>query len=145
MIARLALFLMVSILVCSIGFLLYQLFILISSSLNFCPPSYVKNKITFKAFKSFYEVKPSRWCLEDTYVVYHKHTGPAKFKFSLIDTFRYKRFLKNKDEIEERIQINKEYSEMIECVRADIADLEEQSMSEMQTAVASIKDITSRM
>jgi hypothetical protein len=143
MIFKLACFLLFGLLLCSIGILLHQCFTLIFSDL--LPPSRIKNKIPFKSFKSFYGVNPNRWVLESNYVIGVKSSSTIEFKFNLIDTLRYKRFLRNLEKIEERIATNKEYSEMIACIREDIDSLEIQSRSEMNAAVKNIKDITSCM
>ena len=80
------------------------------------------NKIKFKTFIKFYNINPDSWKLCDGYVVYRKNA--AKFKFNLIDFFKYTNWsekLKHNKEIEMDIA---EYQQVLEYVKCDLEEFE---------------------
>lgn len=93
------------------------------------------NKIKFESFKSFYNINPERWILHDGCVICKDPTrfNGIKFKFNYIDYKRYKRFCKNIDKYNERINSNKDCARMIELVKLDISKIEAQGKSEFET------------
>lgn len=101
------------------------------------------NKIKFRSFESFYNVNPKRWTLKNGYVVCNdpRSCFGTKFTFNYIDYKRYKRFIRNIEKNNKNIQSNKNYARMIELVKSDIAKIEAQSASELETSVKTIRGI----
>lgn len=96
--------------------------------------------ISFKQFKSLYQIAPDKWRLEDTYVVYridkpgikyHKITENCFFKH-FIDYIQYKIFLnKYKKEREEHIRNNNLVVTLVAWQR-DIDEYRQKSLEELK-------------
>ena len=95
-----------------------------------------KDYISFKQFKSFYEINPGRWKLDTCVVGCKKNSYYTNdyiwFKFHLIDFFRYKAYkrivIRNK-----KIHASSErYKQMIELVKSDISDFELRTKKEAE-------------
>lgn len=106
--------------------------------------------IKFNSFVSFYNINPDRWRLDDDNVDFVKERSCWSadciyYKFHFIDFYRYKHWHKKLIK-QKRLQNEIDnMNEMIRIVKSDIAKLEAESQANMQSAVKSIRDITSRM
>ena len=79
------------------------------------------SKITFERFLVLYSINPNSWDLYNNFINYYtndEHCG--MFYFSVIDTFRYHSWRKNKDKIEENANNRKQMERIIESWNTDI-------------------------
>lgn len=85
--------------------------------------------ITFKAFKTFYALNPSRWDLWSDYVRYRRDIVCFK---SFIDYLQYQKFHADEDKrITEANKIRNE-AEFIKCMQCEINDYRERNLNEMK-------------
>ena len=85
--------------------------------------------ITFKAFKTFYALNPSRWNLCSDYVYYRGNTVCFK---SFIDYLQYQKFHADEDKrITEANKIRNE-ADFIKALQEDIDDYREENIKEMK-------------
>lgn len=85
--------------------------------------------ITFKAFKTFYALNPSRWDLWSDYVYYRGDTVCFK---SFIDYLQYQKFHADEDKrITEANKIRNE-TKFIKCMQCEINDYRERNLREMK-------------
>ena len=79
------------------------------------------SKITFERFLVLYSINPNNWGLYYDYISYYTNDGHSGcFYFSVIDTFRYYNWRKNKDKIEENTNNRKQMERIIESWNTDI-------------------------
>lgn len=103
-----------------------------------CDIENVKTTISFDSFKSFYQVNPERWELGDYTVACNKPssysyiTRQIWFKFNYIDSFRYRWFKRNIKRNNQNAQATKNYNDMINIVKADIAAFEKKNKEETE-------------
>lgn len=85
--------------------------------------------ITFKAFKTFYALNPSRWDLWSDYVRYKKDVVCFK---SFIDYLQYQKFHADEDRrITEANKIRNE-TDFVKALQKDIDDYRKENLREME-------------
>ena len=95
-------------------------------------------KITFKAFKKVYCLYPSRWKLEDTYVVYYpkKDYNYMSINFKYFHDYllycRFKKKIKKDCVYEEQLKNEKR---LIECLQKDINAYREENLNELNKII----------
>jgi len=88
--------------------------------------------ITFKAFKTFYALNPSRWDLHSDYVYYRRDVVCFK---SFIDYLQYKKFHADEDKrITETNKIRNE-TEFIKALQEDINTYREENLNELKRLI----------
>ena len=88
--------------------------------------------ITFKAFKTFYTLNPSRWSLCSDYVYYRG--DPVCFK-SFIDYLQYQKFHIDEDKrITEANKIRNE-TDFIKALQEDIDDYKRENLNELKRLI----------
>lgn len=88
--------------------------------------------ITFKAFKTFYTLNPSRWDLRSDYVYYKGDTVCFK---SFIDYLQYQKFYADEDKrITEANKIRNE-ADFIKALQEDIDDYREENLNELKRLI----------
>lgn len=103
-----------------------------------CDIESIKTTITFDSFKSFYQVNPERWKLDDYSVAcikpsyYSYMTHYIWFKFNYIDSIRYRWFKYNIKRNNQSAQATENYNDMINIVKADIAAFEKKNKEETE-------------
>ena len=99
---------------------------------------YGTNSIKFKSFKSFYNINPGKWELHDDYVNYLKlgryYYGydRVKFRFNFIDYYRYRLWKHNLETQKRKAKYYKEYQDVLEEIKKDIAAFEENNAAETE-------------
>ena len=88
--------------------------------------------ITFKAFKTFYALNPSRWSLYSDYVYYKKDVVCFK---SFIDYLQYQKFHVDEDKrITEANKIRNE-TDFIKALQEDIDDYRRENLNELKRLI----------
>ena len=88
--------------------------------------------ITFKAFKTFYALNPSRWNLCSDYVYYRGDTVCFK---SFIDYLQYQKFHADEDKrITEANKIRNE-ADFIKALQEDIDDYRRENLNELKRLI----------
>lgn len=98
---------------------------------------YGTNLIKFKSFKSFYNINPCKWELHIDYVNYLKPAGyysydRVKFRFNFIDYYRYRLWKYNLETQKRKAKYYKEYQDVLEEIKKDIAAFEENNAAETE-------------
>ena len=96
-------------------------------------------KIKFRTFVSFYNLNPDRWNLGECGADYRKDTNyccsyTEEFRFSFIDTLKYKVFLIKANKQKARVKEAKALSNLIKHVQKDINKVEKQADNEREEA-----------
>lgn len=97
----------------------------------------VKASISFDSFKSFYAINPNSWILSTYVVACVESKGCFNqrniwFKFNYIDSIRYRLFRFNLNRNNQNAQATKNYNDMINIVKADIAAFEKKNKEETE-------------
>lgn len=97
------------------------------------------NSIKFKSFKSFYNINPGKWELHDDYVnylkpfeYYYNSYNRVKFRFNFIDYYRYRLWKHNLETQKRKIKDYKEYQDVLEEIKKDIAAFEKNNIAETE-------------
>ena len=94
---------------------------------------YGTNPIKFKSFKSFYNINPCKWELHDDYVNYRYYSyDRVKFRFNFIDYYRYRLWKHNLETQKRKAKYYKEYQDVLEEIKKDIAAFEENNAAETE-------------
>lgn len=115
-----------------------------------------KPKIKFSAFRTFYDINPSRWYLGEATVECkiprkdinndHLYSGlfdtRETFVFTYIDYLRYSHWRNSKYKFETELSNDKVTARMLEAVKQDVADFESKTMRETREALEIIRSIT---
>ena len=96
-------------------------------------------KIKFRTFVSFYNLNPDRWNLGKYGADYRKdincyYSYTEEFRFSFIDTLKYKIFLIKDNKQKARVKDAKALSNLIKHVQEDINKVEKQADNEREEA-----------
>lgn len=113
---------------------------------SFSDSQYIK----FKTFISFYNINPEHWSFGDLYKnkIYFESYYPRAnqiYKFNFIDYYRFRIWDKQREKKKKKQKELQNISEMIEVIKYDLSQLEEENQAKMQIAAKNIRDITSRM
>lgn len=109
-------------------------------------------KLKLKSFLTFYAVNPDRWILhgwrvtckiprENHYSMLLANYTEEEFHFSYIDTCRYRLWYKNLQKRKTKQSLDKATLRMLEAVKLDIANLEDQSQREINEAKSILKGV----
>ena len=106
-----------------------------------------KPKMKFKAFRTFYDINPSRWELWYNSVeckIPKKSLFSEKeaFCFNYIDTLRYHHWYNVLHNHKQEQSNNKSIAKMLSAVKQDIADLETKAQREQNEALETLRNIT---
>ena len=85
-------------------------------------------KLKFEQFRKFYLINPSAWDI-DKYSCARYDKNCYYIKFSLIDYFKYRKFLKTKDHVKDKLMEN-----FLELIQEDIDKKREEAMRELEQA-----------
>jgi hypothetical protein len=111
-------------------------------------------KIKFSTFLIFYDINPSRWILNDTWVQckiprndldnnfwFHSLFDEEHFAFNYIDTLRYKHWYKKLLDNKVKQSNYKTIASMLAAVKQDIANLEAQAKREHNEAIEILRSL----
>lgn len=109
-------------------------------------------KLKLKSFLTFYAINPDRWILHgwrvtckiprtNKYSLLFCNYIEEEFHFSYFDTCRYRLWYKNQQKRKEKQSLDKATLRMLEAVKLDIANLEDQSQREINEAKSILKGI----
>lgn len=106
--------------------------------------------IKFKTFISFYNINPEHWSFGDLYknkIYFESYYPRARqtYKFNFIDYYRFRIWVKQGEKKKKKQKELQNISEMIEVIKYDLSQIEEENQANMQSAAKNIRDITSRM
>ena len=106
--------------------------------------------IKFKTFISFYNINPEHWSFGGLYknrIFFESYYPRANqiYKFNFIDYYRFRIWDMQREKKKKKQKELQNISEMIEVIKYDLSQLEEENQAKMQSAAKNIRDITSRM
>ena len=113
---------------------------------SFSDDQYLK----FKTFISFYNINPYHWSFDAQYGnrVYFKsysHNISQTYKFNFIDYYRFEIWHRKETKRKRKKQELQNMSKMIEVIKYDLSQFEEENQRQIEQATNNIKEIISRM
>ena len=85
-------------------------------------------RITFKQFRTLYEIDEYPWFLNDNDVDYFdSHKGRIYLRFSFLDEIRYRRWRRCKDRLKERNEKNKNFQIVLNAMQKTIEEYQERN------------------
>ncbi len=85
-------------------------------------------RITFKQFRTLYEINEFPWFLNHNDVDYFDdHKGRIYLYFSFLDEIRYRRWRRRKDRLKERNEKNKNFQIVLNDMQKDIEKYQERN------------------
>ena len=113
---------------------------------SFSDDQYLK----FKTFISFYNINPYHWSFSTPYgnrVCFksYYHNVDQTYKFNLIDYYRFEIWHRKEEKRKRKKQELQNMSKMIEVIKYDLSQFEEENQRQIEQATNNIKEIISRM
>ena len=96
-------------------------------------------KLSYKSFKSFYNMNPDAWKLKPWMPTYVMYTGETLIvKFNIIDTVKYNFFSISQEFNKKNRKSRQAYAKLIKSVKHDIAKYENKSKDELDKMIEEI-------
>lgn len=96
-------------------------------------------KLSYKSFKSFYNMNPDAWKLKPWMPMYVMYTGETLVvKFNIIDTVKYNFFCISQEFNKKERASRQAYEKLIKSVKRDIANYENKSKDELDKMIEEI-------
>ena len=96
-------------------------------------------RLSYKSFKSFYNMNPDAWKLTPWMPMYVMYTGETLVvKFNIIDTVKYNFFCISQEFNKKERASRQAYEKLIKSVKRDIANYENKSKTELDKMIEEI-------
>lgn len=96
-------------------------------------------RLSYKSFKSFYNMNPDAWKLKPWMPTYVMYTGETLVvKFNIIDTVKYNFFCISQEFNKKERASRQAYEKLIKSVKRDIANYENKSKTELDKMIEEI-------
>lgn len=121
------------------GIFVTGIFIYFANWASDCEDVEADLKLSYKSFKSFYNMNPDAWKLKPWMPMYVMYTGETLIvKFNVIDTVKYN-FFNISQEFNKKDRASRQaYAKLINSVKHDIANYENKSKTELDKMIEEI-------